>query len=71
MSEEEKRTKKQKIADNRRLRAISQNSTIFALTPASSPLMVPETEHFNFPIEYQKHGIYDDDDYQDNFHPFP
>jgi hypothetical protein len=70
MSEEEKRTKKQKIEDNRRLRAMSQNSTtMFSFTPSSSPPIVPETEHLNFPIEYQKHRINDnDDDYEDNKH---
>jgi hypothetical protein len=68
MSEEEKRTKKQKIEDNRRLRAMSQNSTMFSFTPSSSPPIVPETEGFNFPNEYQKQD--DDDDYKTNIHLF-
>lgn len=71
MSEEEKRTKKQKIEDNRRLRAMSQTSTMFALTPSSSPPIVPETEHFFSPIVYQKRRIngdeiVDDDDDDDD-----
>ncbi len=67
MSEEEKRTKKQKIEDNRRLRAMSQNSSMFAFTPSSSPPIVPETENFNFPIEYQKRIVNDDDDDDDDY----
>lgn len=66
MSEEEKRTKKQKIEDNRRLRAMSQNSTTFALTPSSSPPMVPETECFQFPFDCQKRNV--DDDNDDDIH---
>jgi hypothetical protein len=68
MSEEEKLTKKQKIEDNRRLRAMSQNSSMFSFTPSSSPPIVPETERFNFSIEYKKRIINDDDDgdYEDN-----
>lgn len=69
MSEEEKRTKKQKIEDNRRLRAMSQNSTIFALTPSSSPPIVPENEHYFSPIVYRKRRSNDDDindDYNDD-----
>ena len=67
MSEEEKRTKKQKIEDNRRLRAMSQSSSMFAFTPSSSPPMVPETEHYHFPMDYQKPLVQDpdDDDYED------
>jgi len=64
MSEEEKQTKKQKIEDNRRLRAMSQNSTLFSFTSSSSPSTVPETEYFHFTIDYQKRLI--DDDYEDN-----
>lgn len=62
MSEEEKRTKKQKIEDNRRLRAMSQNVTMFSSTPSSSPSTVPETERFNFPAEYRKIFSNDDSD---------
>jgi hypothetical protein len=74
MSEEEKRTKKQKIEDNRRLRAMSQNSTMFSFTPSSSPPSVPEEDHFNFPSEYHKHIFLnnddDDDDNKDHIHLF-
>jgi len=69
MSEEEKLTKKQKIEDNRRLRAMSQNSSMFSFTPSSSPPIVPETERFHFSMEYKKRFINDDDDdddYEDN-----
>ncbi|CAF3920313.1 unnamed protein product, partial [Rotaria sp. Silwood1] len=66
MSEEEKRTKKQKIEDNRRLRAMSQNLTMFSITPSTSPSIVPETEPFNFSIEYQKRFSIDDEDADDN-----
>ncbi|CAF0987726.1 unnamed protein product [Rotaria sordida] len=66
MSEEEKRTKKQKIEDNRRLRAMSQNSTMFSITPSTSPSIVPETERFNFSVEYRKHFVKDDEDEDDN-----
>ncbi|CAF4644225.1 unnamed protein product [Rotaria sp. Silwood1] len=66
MSEEEKRTKKQKIEDNRRLRAMSQNLTMFSITPSTSPSIVPETEPFNFSIEYQKRFSNDDEDADDN-----
>jgi hypothetical protein len=55
MSEEEKRTKKQKIEDNRRLRALSQNlsnSSIRSSTPSSSPSIVPENEHFHYSVDY-------------------
>jgi hypothetical protein len=68
MSEEEKRTKKQKIEDNRRLRAMSQNSTTFSFTSSSSPPLVPQTECFHFPIGYQKRVVEDDDDNEDNKH---
>lgn len=63
MSEEEKRTKKQKIEDNRRLRALSQTlglSSIRSFTPSSSPSMVPENENYFFPIEYSTNLIEDD-----------
>ncbi|CAF2714467.1 unnamed protein product [Rotaria sp. Silwood2] len=68
MSEEEKLTKKQKIEDNRRLRAMSQNLTMFSITPSNSPSIVPETEHFSFSVDYQKHFSNDDEDedYNDN-----
>jgi hypothetical protein len=65
MSEEEKLTKRQKIEDNRRLRAMSQNLNMFAFTPSSSPPIVPESEHLNFSIEYQKSFFHDDDDDDD------
>ncbi|CAF1087354.1 unnamed protein product [Adineta ricciae] len=66
MSEEEKLTKKQKIEDNRRLRALSQNSTMLAFTPSSSPPVVPETEAFQFPPVYQKRrSHYDEDETND------
>ncbi|CAM2707105.1 unnamed protein product [Rotaria socialis] len=66
MSEEEKRTKKQKIEDNRRLRAMSQNLTMFSLTPASSPSNVPETKLYSFPIKNEKHSFDDFDDNNNN-----
>jgi hypothetical protein len=47
MSEEEKRTKKQKIEDNRRLRALSQSLSVLS-TPAYSP---PVTTNDQFSIE--------------------
>jgi hypothetical protein len=69
MSEEEKRTKKQKIEDNRRLRAMSQNSTTLSFTSSSSPSLVPQTECFHFPIGYQKRVVAEDDDSnEDNKH---
>jgi len=69
MSEEEKRTKKQKIEDNRRLRAMSQNSTTFSFTSSSSPPLVPQNECFHFPIGYQKRVVVEDDDNnEDNKH---
>ncbi|CAF1250047.1 unnamed protein product [Adineta steineri] len=73
MSEEEKRTKKQKIEDNRRLRAMSHNSTMFSFTPSCSPPIVPETDRSQFSVEYQTRIIDDDggDDYEytnDNKH---
>lgn len=70
MSEEEKRTKKQKIEDNRRLRAMSQTSPIFSLTPSSSPPMVPETENFHSPIDYHKRVVDDDEDTNNAMDPF-
>ena len=78
MSEEEKLTKKQKIEDNRRLRAMSQNSTMFSFTPSSSPPTVPEEDHFNFPIKYHKRIFFnnddddndDDEDNKDHIHLF-
>lgn len=63
MSEEEKRTKKQKIEDNRRLRALSQTlalSSIRSFTPSSSPSIVPETENYFFPIDYSSNLIDDE-----------
>lgn len=67
MSEEEKRTKKQKIEDNRRLRALSQNSAMFSSTPSSSPPVVPETEHFFSPTAvYRKRRLHDGDDDDDD-----
>lgn len=66
MSEEEKRTKKQKIEDNRRLRAMSQHLNMFSFTPSSSPSIVPENERFNYSIEYQNHSINDDLNNQHN-----
>ena len=62
MSEEEKRTKKQKIEDNRRLRAVSQTmhpSSVRSSTPPSSPSIVPETEYHQ---RYPTHFSHDDDD---------
>ena len=72
MSEEEKRTKKQKIEDNRRLRAMSQNSTMFAFTPSSSPPTVPETEQFQSTIDYPKTYIddYNTDSQKNHCDPF-
>ena len=65
MSEEEKRSKKQKIEDNRRLRSMSQNLTELSFTPSSSSPRVPETEDLNVLFEYQNndntnHQIFDD-----------
>ena len=70
MSDEEKRTKKQKIEDNRRLRARSQNVTISSIRSSSpssgSPSTVPETEHSNQTMDYSTHlndiDLYDDDE---------
>jgi hypothetical protein len=47
MSDEEKRSKKQKIEDNRRLRAISQSFTILPTSP-SSPSFVSDRIHCRF-----------------------
>lgn len=63
MSEEEKRTKKQKIEDNRRLRALSQTlalSSVRSFTPSCSPSIGPESENYFFPIEYSSSLIDDD-----------
>lgn len=54
MSEEEKLTKKQKIEDNRRLRAMSQNLTMFSLTASNSPTLVSENELSQTSFKYQK-----------------
>ena len=65
MSEEEKRTKKQKIEDNRRLRAVSQTihrSSVRSSTPPSSPSIVPETEYYHRLISYPTLSSHDDDD---------
>ncbi|CAF3203965.1 unnamed protein product [Rotaria socialis] len=50
MSEEEKRTKKQKIEDNRRLRAISQSLSMLSKS-SYSPLIVPDDKHSQFSFE--------------------
>lgn len=69
MSEEEKLSKKQKIEDNRRLRAMSQNSSMFAFTPSSSPPTVPETEPCHLSVDYRKrHVHYDDEETNDVKH---
>lgn len=50
MSEEEKRTKKQKIEDNRRLRALSQSLSV--LSKASySPSIIPDDKTSQFQFE--------------------
>jgi len=46
MSEEEKRTKKQKIEDNRRLRAMSQSLSIL-----STPSIIPDDKYFQYSYE--------------------
>ena len=66
MSEEEKRTKKQKIEDNRRLRATSQNLTVFSFTPLSSPSIVPDTEQYNDSIQCRKYFNNDCENNKDN-----
>ena len=80
MSEEEKRTKKQKIEDNRRLRALSQNVTLSSIrssSPSSSPSIVPENERFNPSMDYSCHlnddddgDVYNDDDESEDRHTF-
>jgi hypothetical protein len=46
MSEEEKQTKKQKIEDNRRLRAISQSLSVL-----SSPSILPDDQDFQYSLD--------------------
>ncbi|CAF1279968.1 unnamed protein product [Rotaria sordida] len=59
MSEEEKRTKKQKIEDNRRLRALSQ--TLSLLSQSSySPLIIPDDRHCQFSFQPSEE-IFDED----------
>lgn len=63
MSEEEKRTKKQKIEDNRRLRALSQTlalSSIRSFTPSSSPSIGTENEQYFYSHDYST-NVFDDD----------
>lgn len=73
MSEEEKLSKKQKIEDNRRLRAMSQSSTMFAFTPSSSPPTVPETEQYQYTIDFPKIYLddYNNDSHEHQFDSFP
>ncbi|CAF1163186.1 unnamed protein product [Rotaria sp. Silwood1] len=54
MSEEEKRTKKQKIEDNRRLRALSQSLSILSQSSSSSsysPFIIPDDRHLSFSFQ--------------------
>lgn len=69
MSEEEKQTKRQKIEDNRRLRALSQNvaiSSVRSFTPTSSPSIVPENENFPYTTENST-NLNENDDELDPF----
>jgi hypothetical protein len=50
MSEEEKRTKKQKIEDNRRLRALSQSLSLLS-TPSYSPINLPDEKYIQYSDE--------------------
>lgn len=58
MSEEEKRSKKQKIEDNRRLRAMSQS-----LSMLSTPFILPDENSFHF--SYEKLDDTSDEDSDD------
>ena len=55
MSEEEKRTKKQKIEDNRRLRALSQSLSILSV-----PSILPDERYIQLSYE-EDNEIFDDD----------
>ncbi|CAF4697222.1 unnamed protein product [Rotaria sp. Silwood2] len=59
MSEEEKRTKKQKIEDNRRLRALSQSLSILSQS-SYSPLIIPDDRHSQFSFQTSEE-IFDED----------
>ena len=60
MSEEEKRRKKQKIEDNRRLRAISQSLSMLSTTPCS-PSAILDERTFQYLTSTKSDETNDDD----------